>query len=520
MKMRFAGAASVLFLMSACAPDEMSVPVDVAAITQADADAALDAGGALSIDFSDVAVDRVDFVDGNYIFTGLRSADDSVGVPMRIDRAIVTAPYLDEAGDLRFERLRIEGVDFPDPTGAMVMTADAVEIIRPSARLIAEIMEDARLGRDSFRPGAMMDWGFEVLRIENWSQSSPHDAKGEMAIAIGEMEWRNERSSNLASGVIRDMVVDISGAKDENGQFELDEIRIEGLDIGTMEETLRRGGGVMGENTAPDLMAAFSDPEQAPRFVAVTGARGDMAEGRIVLDEYSLTTERDGDLINQQFLMGGVEMVFPEDDPEMAEMFALLSSVGQDSFDFTLAANTQYDTTTGRLVSHGDTYLDFPGLLRLEAEFSIAEYDEYVRASSWGSASDSRLQRAAQGAADNPLVPFMPLVVESLTLRATDGGVMDAAFAMAAEQEGLDPVNMRTQASLMVSMAPGSIPDIIPSKDALDVGAALSSFVMHGGTLELQLDPAEDRALAQYMMALGAGEVLWDELGVSLTHIE
>lgn len=189
-----------------------------------------------------------------------------------------------------------------------------------------------------------------------------------------------------------------------------------------------------------------------------------------------------------------------------------------------------------RLVFNGEsvsTYDPDKDLMSFDAKNSFIELEDGARFSMGGklggiadysrkAATAFDFEALAAGAEPDPNAmneAFGALTIYNFTLNIDDDGLLDRGFNAAATANGQDPAALKSQAAMILGMAPmmaGEVPGLDMAL-LTDTTGALSKFISNPGSLSISMQPKQPLSVASIMANPDPAAYTKDSLGYSIS---
>jgi hypothetical protein len=190
---------------------------------------------------------------------------------------------------------------------------------------------------------------------------------------------------------------------------------------------------------------------------------------------------------------------------DLANGFAQL---GYERFDLSLASTTVYDPEEDRVRTEGENTLILEDGFTLRFEQDVSGVAAYARAyADW-------LATEPEDASSPPDDVMSTLLLNRFVVSIEDQSLLERAFTAMAAEQGVDPAAMRMQATALIALGGAFAGDFADAALVRDVQMALVGFVGSGGTLVIELEPAEPISAAD----LASNGVRQNGSGVVVRH--
>lgn len=289
---------------------------------------------------------------------------------------------------------------------------------------------------------------------------------------------------------------------DGTGSFLVSNLSLDGMDDETGRAMKLRLGSASGSAIDLKILQAMQGDmemlsEQANPMSGGTGS--------VVIEDFNLSadvmnmsmemiqveTTKSGDVATQKMELRPLTLSFSEapDVPELMQAYQVLQSLGYD--ELVLSGNM-----TARMEESTKTVILEDTSFSLKDGFDIGMA---MKMSDFSEDDDS-----------DPLL-------HNMTLNFTDNSIVERAFEMAAEMQGGNAALMRQQVKAGLSMASMMVETPEQRKMVSAMTGPLAEFLDDGGTLTLNMNPAQP-IRASAIEDMGEDPAVMEILGLSLTH--
>lgn len=285
---------------------------------------------------------------------------------------------------------------------------------------------------------------------------------------------------------------------DGKGAFLVENLTFEGVgDTGEpMEMSL---GNASGKNINLAILQSLNGELETGEdsFGEMTGSLfvGDLAftspKASMTMDALQYDSSKTGSVTTQRLEMKPLTVTIDEvpPNPEVAQAFEALQSMGYDELQFTANMTASLDESTDTMIIK-DSVLS----MRDGFDFSV----------------DGKMSDFGEGE-DDPLI-------HNMTLALTDKNIVERGFELAAEMQGGNAALMRMQTKGALGMAPAMVPPEQKEIVTMMIGP-FGDFLDGGGTLVLNLNPSSPMR-ASDMEAMGEDPAMLEKLGMTLSFRE
>jgi hypothetical protein len=526
-------------LLSACTPEGSVDELGRVEMSQGAADSALAALGLSSSGQNHITFENALYEDGVYTFTNVvitdldfdddDDADEVSGGKMLADdddrdgpdeihaeRMIIDSPRLAANGDVLMSGFALEAISVHDDEnddGTLTVARFAIEdpnaaMAHDIARvLIGDFDDDENSSWNSYRFGSMSMDGFAATGV---------DEDGEFHVNLDRLGLLNFNDDAL--GRIELLGFGVTGQTGDGpininlGEFSIDGLRTEAYS--SMMDAIASGASEE-EISAAYYDSAFDAPMDVFDNFAMRDFLVDVAGVNITLDHMTADMIDEGDTVRSRAEIGSFQ-IWPDASQEVGAQLAMgLGMLGYERIEVRMASESVYDHDAGRSYTVGDNFLEITDGLRVEVEQDIAGYNEYFAAARSVSADLSNSDDP-EASLEAVKTMFEPLVINNMTIRIQDLSLLDRALTAGAAAQGMQPDQLRAQAGLMIGMGLMAAPPEVPRTLLAELSTAITNFVNEGGSLVIEMQPAEPVSVGQIIEQAEAGTVDFDALGLTI----
>jgi hypothetical protein len=487
LRTRLAAAASLALLAAACGPQTPSASEAPtrAPVTEAEAQSALAAFGLETRGRASWAERR--FENGGYVFTDF-SLTDADGV-IEAETLVLTGPRLAEAGPT-FDAITLNSgeIRWPDGDSAFQM----LTLTDPGPGLASNVARVLR-GEESLTDAAddLSAYRFSDLTFTGFTSRIMGDDASTLNFSIGNLSAQAFDGDTLGAFILNDM--DVTGQDADGGPLEasLDSFSMSGAPIGLLSGADFNSGGL-------GALAGVQPYEaMMVRGLAVTAGGA-----QIAMPELTGTTDTDADgVLRSEIAMPSLRLTPNAAHPQGAQMAMGLETLGYEAFELSFAGTSLYDPEADRAWTEGDNHFTLNDGVRIRFENELSGVMAYAQALEAAYETDTpTAQGGKPGGANKPgaaLAATPPadaldaLMIHRLLIAVEDQSLLERIMGAIAQTQGVSVSQARSQATAMttmgLAMSGGSVPPTILN----ELSTALNAFLSRGGSLIIEMAPAE-----------------------------
>lgn len=486
LRTRLAAAASLALLAAACGPQAPSgseAPAR-AAVTEAEAESALAAFGLETQGRASWSERR--FENGGYVFTDF-SLTDADGV-IEAETLVLTGPRLTE-GAPAFDAITLNGGEITWPDGDA--SFQALSLTDPGPGLAGNVARVLR-GEETLSAAAsdMSEYRFTDLIFTGFTSRIVGEDSSTLNFSIGNLSAQAFDGATLGGFILSD--VEVAGQDADGGPLQAS---IEALELSGAPVSLLSGadfsasgfGGLAGVQPYESMMV---------RGLAVTAGGA-----QIAMPELTGTTQTNADgVLRSQIAMPSLRLTPNLTHPQGAQMAMGLETLGYEAFELSFAGTSLYDPETDRAWTEGENHftLNDGVRIRFENELSgVMAYAQAMEAAFEGdmpAASDGKPGAGKPGtalAATPPADALDALMIHRLLIAVEDQSLLDRVMGAIAQTQGVSVSQARNQATAMTTMGLALSGGSVPPAVLNELSTALNAFLTRGGSLVIELAPAE-----------------------------
>ncbi|MHA6287997.1 hypothetical protein [Maricaulis sp. CAU 1757] len=422
-----------------------------------------------------------------------------------VGRLSVVAPRLADNGDLRFDRLVLEDIrTAPQAEGRLAL--DRVEVAGPNVTLAADIADHLAAGLGGEGLVGWELYTFDTVRFSGL-ELDDGDIRDPLNVRLESLELGDLDTSRLAAFALRNFVVSQSGTEAAPA-IRVGEVTLSGIETSVfagLMDTLFAGD--RGEDPlAPYYGAALGTPTSGFETMQAVDLAFDADGLMVTVERIRAEVEESRTGLVSEFSLTGGRLSADATRPGGALVGQWLAMLDYDGLDFSVTARSIYDSETGRLRTDGVNALDVSDALRIDFSQELSGYDAYLEAA------------GAAGAAERGKAALDTVRLDRMRLTLTDQSFLDRLLTALARPQGMTARELRSQAPLLVAMGLATAPAEIPRPLVSDLSLALSDFLVRGGGLVIELEPAPPIPLGELEAQQADGTLDLERLGLSVSH--
>ena len=460
--------------------------------------------------------DRRDGDSGNYTFHNV-TVTGNTDKKANVDRLVLQGAHLKEE-KVAFDRITVYGFSAGDEEKEEKISVRRLELARPSpdlAREIARVFSGGDYTFKSFEGNiSLADFTLAELNIAGKDGNVTLEALnvGKAGDATGMFSLKN---LHLDSGDKKKIVLNL-GSIDVTG-VNIDKYK------GFFPAYIRSGKngdkpGKEGINTMFENMNVFD-----PGFKSASMHNFDIDVDGFTIDFEAIEAKTGvtGDTTTSIQNMTPVTLGWPDNSSEkaMKDFKEVMDALGYDKLVVSGAQKNMLNEKAD-IVKIADSYFEMHDGFKLSYEYTVSGYAEFIE----------RAASLVTAAGDNANVAVVTQMLETinthmletmklnrLKLAFQDDSIIDRAFSLAAEKQGVTPQALKKQTREILQYLPMMARDEAQQKLATELAASLGALLDNGGTLVIAMNP--DTPL-DFSTLVNAGSEDFDvsKLGVSITH--
>lgn len=483
--------------------------VDSRKVSNADAEKALAMLGLSDSNQKGLSWDKRSGEKGNYTFTNLTLQDDE-GKAI-IEEVKLSGVHMD--GEFAtFDKMVAQGLEAEGSDGTV--RVESLAVARPSPAFAAAITKalskldevkdldditlDIELDDDDIYFGALR---FDAVEFEG------SDING----SLDSLAWGEFDDSSEGLFVLEGLEMKGRSDDDIDVNVKLGAINATGLNMAHYRAMSDKQGGRRGGNPMNQIIGGVSPYTKTFDTVSFSDVDISMDGLHITTDGgQGKTTQKGDSLITRQVLQPLV-IRFDGEPTErgLIEAKKSLTSLGYDELVITSAQTSELNAKSDT-VTVSDSFLDLKDGFRLSYGYEASG----VNAVREGVESAQRNGQTLNGRQMEKLTDN--ITVKSIDLALADKSIVDRGFKFAAEKQGSSPKVLRMQAKSMLMIMGLGVKTEAQGELIGELSRALGQFIDDGGTLKLQVAPAEPLTVNQ-LRKLETGDMGVEALGFSAT---
>ncbi len=434
---------------------------------------------------------------GVYTFTGLMVTDEDG--TLTAATMTLAQPRLSEEGPV-FERMVLEAGEITYPDG--VARFDQLLVDQPGPGL-ADAAAAYFQGREAtVEDETLQAERFGELRVTNLDVEGQSEGGGPLRFSLANLQAQDSDGETLGAFELTGLSLETSSPEaNERFSMNLDRVEAQTLTLSALDLA------------SPQAVTGALNAGQGYDRFAMTGLAINASGLQIAMPEMRAETERRGEaVVAGMMVMPSLTLSADPEGGDLGAQFATaLTQLGYEQFDLSMISNTVYDTANDRVATEGENALRFQDGFEMRFDQSLSGIAAYTAAYAAWFASQPPPDAVA------PLDEVLaPLMVERFAIALEDQGLLDRAFAAAAEQQGVEPAMIRMQAAGMIGLMSAFAGDAVSPQILAQAQGALMGFVSAGGTLEIELAPDTPVSAAELIGENGSANL--DAAGLTIRH--
>ncbi len=445
---------------------------------------------------------------GNYTFTNVAPEDADGG--------------LAKLGGMEIKGLRMQGkqavfdhisfTGFKADDDGTIVSLKAFALSQPTAGLAQAFAELFKGDEDAF-DDIDGDFGFSALSFTGLGVENKD--------GILHLDGLETGKTKDGSGMFALHGFDMKSTRgDDNITLNLGEINVQGVNLEKYENILptifNNGNTDIGEETLQNMLASINPYD--PDFKSMSLKDFHMNAGglRIDLDSVLAKAEKKGGKIVMRQTMSPLTITPPKDskDKDISKFADGLKTMGYDALVLTVEQNSILDEKTDSM-KVSDSYIKLKDGFKLSFDYNMVGYKAYMQEAAAKSVGENKELHA------NPMAiigMMNKLKVNSMRIELEDNSVVDRAFKLAADQQGGTPKALKAQAKMGLMLLPMAAKDKAQQKAADQLSKALGSWLEDGGSLILDLNPAEPIVMGDVIQGPMSKKFDVEKLGMTISH--
>ena len=405
-----------------------------------------------------------------------------------------------------FDKVELENLIIHEKNDDAEVKLGKMVVVKPSPALSGALGKLFQGVDDPFE-NIEGDISFQAVRFSDLNLKSDEGVFTVKSAAMGE---ETDKTGMLS---INGLDFAIKEGTDNIG-FKLDSIDITGVDIEKHKNVLailkNGGNSKASEKAMMNLMNSSNMFEPGFKHMSVKGFDGNFDGLLVTLDSYAANADKKGSKTIMTTKMSPLKIV-PSDtikDRELQEMAKAIKELGYDSLEFTMGGESILDEASDRMKSD-NTWFELKDGFRLNYSFDFVGYKEMA---------EKLKMLSTNGDNANPmesLEAINALKVDSLRVEFKDNSIIDRGFKLAASKKGTDPENLKNQAKASLAFLGMMAKDEAQQKLANELGQAVGSLLESGGSLVIEMNPANPVSIEKFM---GSGQPDIAALGLTISH--
>ncbi len=445
---------------------------------------------------------------GNYVFTNVTSADadDDEGTLGTLELKGVHM----EGEQALFDQITLNNFKAVEEDDTIV-TFKSLSLTEPSPTLAAAFAEAFNGNKDAF-DDMEGDISFTALSFAGLKVTDEDGTINLDSVNLGK--------AKDGTGVfsIHDFNMDMA----DDGtriKMNLDSIDVTGVNIEKYKGILaasiksgKKGEKGMSDEALKTLMGSMDPYDPDFQDFSLKNFHLDADGLTVNLDSMDGKAERKGDKIIMTQSMSPLTITpsTTSKDKGMKKFTETLASLGYEKLEFTMAQNSVLNAKEDSMTIK-DSYIAMTDGFKLSFDYDMVGYKAYMQEAIALSGKAETNPMAMLGMMDK-------LQIKKLRLGLKDDSIIDRAFKFAAEQQGDTPEGIKQKAKMGLAFLPMMAKDEGQQKIAGELSTALGEWLENGGSLVINMDPAEPVVIGSIAKGSMSGDFDVSTLGLTITH--
>lgn len=430
--------------------------------------------------------------------------DDGEDVKLVAASMVLEGLHATEAGSA-FDRLTLKDVKPAEiPEGASFNVGEIV-VFEPNdatAAFISTLLSGEEI--ETYPSFSQMAFGRMALHDISMTMDAAamgESEEGTFTFSLDELSINDLADTIAGKGLLEgfDMTFDIPQSESDTpfpikGHFKMDEISMDALQAAFIDDiagAVAESDGEPDEKAMEEMVSAInsryldkSPIEQGFDKAIVKGFDMNISGLSLVMDKAETVVKRDKDGAATRVTnpKSTLKLKLDAEGGELGAMAAeQLGKLGYNELEMSMGGDATYDPKTD-LTRYENFSIDVKDAIAIKFDGGFTNITEFMKS--------MNASETSGGAPDMSAAKDITISDFSLTLE--DKSLLDRAFKLAAEMQGMEPAQLRAMTTGMLGMATmqagqaGVDPDLVS-----ETVGALSSFIESGGTLKLGMKPAE-----------------------------
>jgi len=438
-----------------------------------------------------IAFENVKTSGGSAVFSGLtikpdHEDDDKPVVALLAEKLSLDGLQMTDAG-ATFDRMVLSNVSFNDETEGVTLNVGDISIVEPN-EAAAQFFTALLKGESPEGAPAFSEWSFDQMKLEDLTLTGDNTAEGAVKVTVGEMALGSMAEAVMGQALMSGLKVDFDipsdnspGAMPFKGSLNFDKFAMSNFRADMFDNIpdLDAGSEAIAEMNA-QMMESYTSPiDQGFDQVLMEGLTLDMAGLNVSMPTGATKVARDDNGIATGLFSPKAEFsITPnaEGGELGAQVAQAISMLGYDSLNFSTNAKASYDPET-KETRYSDYTLEMADGFALSFKGGLFNLLDVVKA-------------GATSSGEPDMDMLKKLTVSDMEISLEDKSIVDRAFKVAAEMQGMEPEQLKGMASGLLAM--GSMQAGQSGVDMAIINqsiGAVSDFIQGSKTLTIKMDP-------------------------------
>jgi|GEM_PF-1364173 len=456
---------------------------------------------------------------------GSDDADSQVNVDvdvsfdeLHIERIVFDALRLDDDGEVMFDGLSFDNLTAEEPEVSGSLRVAHIGVEDPNAVMVADLVRGLSGEIDDDYEPDWSDYSFSSFSMEGFSGTGD-EGEGPFSIALEQLAIQDFSDVELGRFALIGMDFDLPNEDGSRVLLRVGELSVTGLKTEAYSEFLDAVSSGADENSI--MSAYYRASAQAQPDIYERIAMRDLlveADGvHVAMDNLTAQIDRSRGGYNMAGMMDSLRLVPDASMESGAQLAMAIGMLGYEDLELSMQTHSVYDEASGRMHTVGDNYVQLRDGVRIEFAQDFDGYDEYYAQipDILANMPDDVTDEDAQS--EMMMRMLAPVVLNNLMVRIVDQSLLDRALDAGAAAQGLTKDEFRIQTAAMAGMGLMAAPPEVPRTMLAELSTALSAFINQGGSLTIDVSPAEPLSVGEWMEQVEAGNIDFDALGLSFT---
>ena len=453
---------------------------------------------------------------GNYTYTDVvvKSGKDA---DIKIAKMELLGAHM-QGEQASFDKIQFQNFTVVGEDDKGDLSFGTVSLVKPSPALAAGMVDLFAGNKDAF-DNIDGDIGFQALSFTDMKASSDDSNFSVKSMSMGEAKDKTGVFS------IANLKLDVKPGDDDNDNSDdkgFVKMTLGGFDVtganlkkykGLMTETMAGGKGANADALA-NIISSMNVYD--PDFKSINLRDLDIdADGlKVALKSYQASADKKNGIVTMSQKMSPLSIIPPKDGRLLGQkkMSKVLSSMGYDRFEFTMGGKSIMNEEADTLKAY-DNYIEMRDGFRFSYDMDIKGYKAFT---------EQAVAAQAGGSMKNPMVAMgmaNALQINKMRFAFRDDSIVDRYFKMTAEEQKTTPEALKQKIKDTLGMMSMGAQDESQQKLANELQEAVTSFLDGGGTLVLDISPAEPLNPGSFAMgAMMGGAPDIAALGITISH--